>query len=265
MSKSARIWYQSMTPISRLPTYAKVLEAHAARVCSPGVTVHFNGLSDKWFGQDMPGQVFRYVYAKHVIQNDIIDTLRQAEADGYDAVVLGSFAASFLTEIRSVLSIPVVSMAESVLSVSCSMAETTAVVCLAQTQIPRVQKVLDAHPASQRIRSVVALQQPLDEASLNASFSDAGKIIEEFLSIARNAVQAGADAVIPAEGVLSELLVENRIRDVDGAVVVDVVSVSLLYAEMMINMARRTGTVAGRRWTYAIPPAGILKALDENK
>src|SRR5689334_16261621 len=133
MSTKTRIWYQSMTPFGHLPNYVSALKAHAEKVCSPGVEIRFNGLPEKWFSDHMPGEIFKYAYVKHVIQNEMIDVCRRAEQDGFDAIILGSFGASFLTEIRSVCSVPVVSMAESVLLVSCSLAESITVVCLAPT------------------------------------------------------------------------------------------------------------------------------------
>lgn len=118
-----RIWYQSMSPLGRLPNYKDSLQRHAQRVCQDGVEVSVNGASEKWFGAHMPGQIYRYAYAKHLIQNEIIGVCRRAEAQGYDAVILGSFSEPFLGEIRSVLNIPVVGMAESAMLLACSMAE----------------------------------------------------------------------------------------------------------------------------------------------
>lgn len=263
MSKGMKIWYQSMTPLGRLPNYVKALQAHAAAVCSEGVEVHFKGLPEKWFARHMPGEIFKYVYAKHVIQNEVIDVCRAAQKDGYDAIILGSFAASFLTEIRAACSVPVTSMAESVLQVSGSLAESMAVVCLAPAQIPRVQQTLERHANMRRIRCVEALQQPLHEGTLDKVFAEPQPVVAEFEAVARRAVAAGCDAVIPAEGVLSELLFANGVRTVDGAAIVDVVGVGVLYTEMLVNLQRRAGLGVGRRWTYALPPDDIFSILDE--
>ena len=86
-----------------------------------------------------------------------------------------------------------------------------------------------------------------------------------FRSTAQMAVDAGADVIIAAEGVLNEVMFWNDVKSIDGATVLDAVGASFLFAEMMVNMKRKMGLGVGRRWAYAIPPKDVLDALDSNQ
>jgi allantoin racemase len=259
-----RIWYQSMTPLGRLPNYKDCLQRHAERVCQDGVEISVNGASEKWFAAHMPGQIFRYAYAKHVIQGEIIGICRGAEAQGYDAVILGSFSEPYLVEIRSVLSIPVISMAESSMLLACSMAEQFSLVALSPSQVGRLRHVVERHGLGERMREIVTLAHPVHEKELDDAFAKPKAIIDDFSAAAKRAVDAGADVVIPAEGVLNEVIFWNEVKSIDSATVLDSVGASLLFAELMVNMKRKLGLGVGRRWAYAMPPADVMKALDAN-
>lgn len=87
----------------------------------------------------------------------------------------------------------------------------------------------------------------------------------DFASVARKAVDGGADAVIPAEGLLSELLYANRVTTIDDATVLDCVGAALLHAEMLVSAKSRLGLGVGRRWAYVRPPAELLAELRAGK
>lgn len=72
-------------------------------------------------------------------------------------------------------------------------------------------------------------------------------------------IEDGADAIIPAEGVLNELLVANRVQRIGEAAVLDSIGVTWNYAEMMVNPRRRTGLTVGRRWEYARPGPEVIE------
>jgi len=68
--------------------------------------------------------------------------------------------------------------------------------------------------------------------------------------------------VIPAEGVLNEVLFWEGVQSIGDATVMDCVGASLLYAELLVDLKRRVGIGVGRRWLYATPPPDLLKTLD---
>lgn len=259
-----RIWYQSMTDLGRLPNYRDALQRHVKLACQDDTEVSINGVPEKWFTGYLPAQMYRYAYAKHRIGHEIIGIARAAEAQGCDALILGSFSEPFLAEIRSLLNIPVISMAESAMLLACSMAERFSLVALGPGQLVRLRHVIERHGLGSRMGELATLSHPVHEKELDAAFSNPGAVIEDFRTSARRAVDAGADVVIAAEGVLNEVLFWNNVKSIEGATVLDAVGACLLYAELMVSMKRKLGLGAGRRWAYALPPADVLKILDAN-
>lgn len=260
-----RIWYQSMTQLGALSNYAAALAQRAARVCSEHVEVVFNGVSEHRYQGRMPADILKYPYAKLVLQSEAIDFCRRAERENFDAIVLGSFSEPFLQEIRSVVDIPVVSMPESSLLVACSLAEQFALITLAPSNVRRLKSLVRRHGLESRISGIYAVTRHLDEADLNAALKQPDAVIADFTAVGRNAVDAGADLVIPAEGILNLLLHANGVDTIAGATVQDCVGVAFLYAELLVNLKRRAGLGVGRRWTYAMPPPELMAQLDAHR
>jgi len=88
-------------------------------------------------------------------------------------------------------------------------------------------------------------------------------LIEGFTAVARRAIAEGADLVIPAEGVLNEVLQVHGVREIEGATVMDCVGAAFLQAELQVNAQRRLRLSVGRRWAYPRPPPEILARLHE--
>lgn len=260
-TRAMRLWYQSMTPLAHLPRYKAALEAHAREVCSPGVEVSVNGVSAAPYEGRMPADVLKYPFAKFVMQAEVIEISRQAERDGYDAVILGSFSDPFVPEIRSALDIPVVSMAEASMLLACSLAEQFALVTIAPPNAKRLRNVVKRHGMQNRVTEVLSLQHGMDEADLDRALAGGADVVADFQAVARTAVDAGADVVITAEGVLNEVVRQNGMKAVDGATVLDSVGASLLHAEQLVNVKRRLGVGVGRRWGYARPDPEMLARL----
>jgi len=90
----------------------------------------------------MPAEVHRYPYAKLTLQLDAIEFGMRAEREGFDAYIIGSFSEPFLQETRSVLDIPVVSLAEASLLTACSLSEQFALISLSSAYARRLRGVV---------------------------------------------------------------------------------------------------------------------------
>jgi Asp/Glu/hydantoin racemase len=258
-----RFWYQSAAPIRGLPHYRAALAKHARLALPDGPEVAFHGVREERYHGRLPAELHRYPYAKFVLQMDFIEFALQAEREGCEAFIVGSFSEPFLAETRSVVDIPVASLAEASLLAACSLAENFALISLNPGYARRLRGVVRRHGLESRLVDARATSTPHDEATVDAAFASPGELIDDFSAVAASLVEAGADVIIPAEGLLSELLHENGIKSVHGATVLDCVGVALLHADMMVKLKRTLGVGVGRRWAYARPPADMLRELRE--
>lgn len=256
-----KIWYQSMAPVARLPNYRKSLAAKALVASDGRIEAFVNGVREERYKGRLPADVHKYPYAKLVLQLDAIEFGMQAEKEGHAAYVIGSFSEPFLTETRSVLGIPVVSLAEAALLAACALGERFALVTLSAEYARRLRLVVRRHGLESRLTNVYATSRPMDEGDVERAFAAPAALIDDVTTIARRATGEGADVIIPAEGLLSEVLAQNRVTTIDQATIIDCVGAAVLHADFLIQAQRRLGMHVGRRWGYAKPPADLLADL----
>lgn len=100
-STGLRLWHQSMTELAGLGAYRDFLVAHAARVLSAEADVQVHGLREGTYHGRTPTSAVGNAFAYHSAVDQIIDHAIEAEREGFDAFVIGSFNEPMLREIRS--------------------------------------------------------------------------------------------------------------------------------------------------------------------
>lgn len=257
-----KLWYQSSVDYSRHPSFVSALKAHFARIASAGVEVTVHGM-DPDIGHGLPQPDI--IRSPAVFMNTVVPlymrNVRKAEAAGYDAFIVGTYAEPALVELRSLAGIPVVSAAESTLLTGCSIAPRIGLVTLSQLVVPFLEASIARHGLAHRVSGIHLVDQQMLETSLDAQFASPAAYIERFRAAARVAIAAGADAVIPAEGVVAAIVAVNGVTEVDEVPIVDGIGVPLLAAEMAVAMKERLGIEQSRRVAYTRPSPAALKAV----
>lgn len=262
MLRPMRIWHQSMTELDHNPAYRAALQSHVDRVAGPGTEVVLHGLAPGTYGA-APADVLRYPVLYHRILGQVLPLFERAESEGFDAVAIGSYSEPFLREARSMLDIPVTSMAESTLLTGASIARRSGLVTISAEIAWMARDIVSANRLEDRVAGVWTIVPAINEAQLGRAFAEPAQTLAAFTAAARTAIEAGSDVIIPAEGVLNELVVAHGLTEIDGVCVMDAVGVVIAHAQMLATLAARTGLHAGRRWHYPKPPAGVLAQLAE--
>lgn len=257
-----RIWHQSVTELEALPEYAASLARRFASVASPGTEVVLHGVPAGTYGSSSPAQALAYPSERHRIADLVLKQIERAESEGFDAVMLASFAEPALREARSSIDIPVTSMAESTLLSSCSVASRAGIVTISPAGVRMLQDGVARHRLDARVAAVVSLDPAVDEFVLQNAFKSPEAVRAAFENACRIAIEAGADVIIPGEGVLNELVAYLDIDEVDGVGVLDAVALTVLHTEMLIGAYRKGVLRTGRRWEYPKVPADVRQALD---
>lgn len=260
---SLQIWHQSVNELDHLGVYKRALEVHAAEVLNGDADVVVHGLPSGSYGGASATAVLGNAFAYHRILSRVIHNAIAAERQGYDAFVIGSFSEPFLREIRSAVDIPVASLTESGLLVGCSLGSYVALISNAPAVQWMTKVAVDKHRLAARVLDVAALDPPLDEPALARAYADPAPVIANFTAMAKRLVARGADVIIPAEGVLAELLVRHGVREIAGAPVMDVFAVTWAYALMEIRLWSRTGLRVGRSWHHRRDDPAIVARLWE--
>jgi len=245
-----RLHYQSNTSFASLPRYADALRKHARRVLGDAAEVSFHGLDERLYGGCHPGEVLRYPYLKHMVQDAALEACFQAARSGVDAFIVGSFSEPLLKASRSAVDLPVLSLPESAMLVACSLAERFALITLSGRQSLRVQEVVQRHGLGSRNAGCFDLGGRFTESDLEDALDRLDDVLAAFEAAGRRALDAGADVIVPAEGLLNEVVVAAGLQRLADAAVMDAVGVVLLHAQMMVRARHVLGLAVGREWSY---------------
>lgn len=249
-----RIWHQSAVELDSLPQYAESLSRRYAAIVAPDTEVVLHGVPSGTYGSSSPAQALADPAERQRVATLVLEQVRQAERQRFDAVMIASFFEPALREARASLRIPVTSMAESSYLAGCSVACQIGVVTISQAGVLMLQEGIARHGLESRVSPALSLETDVDEFEVQRAFSQPDKVRAAFENCCRKAIAAGADVLIPGEGVLNELAVHLGIREVDAVAVLDAVAITAMHTEMLVRAYRGAGLRTGRRWgSVAIP------------
>jgi allantoin racemase len=257
-----RIWHQSLTDLTLLPGYAGMLREHAGRICAADTTVDLHGLAPGTYPEGMPPiEMVRYRWAHHLAFVQIVENAIRAEREGYDAVAISCFVDPGLEEARSVVDIPVVSSLETALLVASATARSFGLMAIDEAMAVTLRELVHRYGYERRVAIVETIDPPVTEFELDEAFAWSPAFVDRFACQARGMIKAGADTIIPAEGVINTVLVRNGCQEVDGTPVLDSYGALLGFAEMLVQLRRRSGLRTSRGGAYARPPESLVRHL----
>lgn len=246
-----KIYIQSSTDISGLPTYLNGIKNHARAILPPEYSFEIGGVKNSYPAEFLSNE---FLNGREILQNII-----NAEKNGFDAVALHCFLDPVLDEARELVDIPVVSMAESSMLMTPMYGKKFAIVTytpqLAKKAFPNlIQKYGLTNSAVNSQYFEVSLEE------LENAFSNPEPIIEQFLDACERAVEQGAEVILPGCGLLNIICVQNNISKVrdTGATVLDVTGTTLKMADAQITLKQVSGTSISRNGYYESPKKSHL-------
>lgn len=249
-----KLWYQVSVDFSMHPSFARHLHDYTNRMSSPDTTVSVHGMDrDISHGLSQTDVLMSPASFTKTIVRLFMRNARKAEAEGYDAFVIGTYAEPALRELRSLVDIPVVSAAESSLLTAFTVAPKVALIGLSHETVPFLRASITRHQQQHRVSGIYIVNQVMTERTLDGQFDNPAAYIEQFIATARIAVSEGADAVVPAEGLVATIVGENDVREIDGVPVIDGIGVPVIAAEAAVTMRRRLNIGQSRLRAYIRP------------
>jgi len=256
-----KIWHQSMTELHDLGAYKTSLETHAKKILGKTGDVEVHGMPKGAYHGHSPTAALSNAFAHHRILDPILDNAVRAEQLGFDAFIVGSYSEPFIRELRSSVDIPIVSITEATLLISCSIGRLSAPIANDPGIAWIVRQSVESHGLSQRVLTPQSIEPALNEPEMAEAFANPEILIGYFQTAARRAIAEGADVIIPAEGVLSEFLYNNHINMIDDVPVLDSFGVVWTYAAMMVNLREKLGLSVSRKMHYQRNNPELITAL----
>lgn len=224
------------------------------------------------FVRDNAGETF-YPWLRHpraLLAVEVIERVRQAERDGYDAAFPGMcFGEFFLEESRQAVAMPVVGAAESSMIMAQLLGRKFAIVTTFQRFERPIEDRLRAHRWESRAitnRPVRSYTPELSQQMIEAYRGRPERMIEEFDQHAQECVKEGADVVICGCNPLGAALSKAGYREVagTGVPVVTALSSMIKQAEMLVDLRRSIGLAKSEALGggYMTTPSAVLEDME---
>jgi Asp/Glu/hydantoin racemase len=254
-----KIWYQSASGYRFEPVwdeYGRTIEAQCRKVLHADTQVYVTGIPV------MVRDVENWRPLQYYQNAQIMKNMHRAQAEGYDAFVIGCTLDTCLAEGKSMLDIPVVGISETAYRMAMTMGRMFAVVTSSSAFTEVFGEQVERYGvASRYLRGPYIV--PASEEEIAMALSRPQALIEKFNATAAKAVADGASVIVPAPAFLATLANRAALTQVDGALVLDTVSVAVKTAEMLVDL-RRAGVGPSRRnGVYSKPEASFERAALE--
>ncbi|MFN8222186.1 MAG: aspartate/glutamate racemase family protein [Gaiellales bacterium] len=247
-----RIWWQSFVDGAQNRPYIERLGGHLAEIADDGTTVDVSGITppDRHFGR-----LTEFRCAAIAIDNAI-----EAQAQGFDAFVMGHFQDPGLYEARSAVDIPVIGLGEVTMHWAAQLGRNLALISIDPVFERWHLEQGDLYGLAGRVSHVRGLGVVVEDfAPAFAGDHDAyARLVSSFRAIAQPLVDDGADVIIPAGALPGLLLAREHGMTVGHAPVVNCVVVALKLAEAATRIARLTGLGPSRGPSFARAPQGAI-------
>ena len=249
-----KICIQSGTPLGTSDIYKPYydsLKRHAQRVAAPDTVVAFPNL-----GQNYPGAA-RSMTHLHFVAHETIRSAMRAQKEGFDVFVTQCLDLGY-NELREMVDIPVVFMTQATLAYYSQLAPNFAFI----VNNVRLHHFFQALGERYKLTERMIPGGYVDFAFTNYAnlWHNPQPFIDEFMRVAKALVARGATSLYPAGLYLSQWLIDQNIREVDGAIIMDPLAIGIKMAELRQQLAP-IGITRYQAGAWAIPPADVRKIL----
>ena len=232
-----RIWHQGFVELDTLPVYVEALTHHVRAVASPGVTVDLHGLA-------------RGTYTPHRTAADIardpslvtlglvqvVENIRRAEREGYDAAAITIVQNIGLREARAAVAIPVASYGEAAMHVACMVGERFGVVAFDRAIAEIIEREIARLGLASRAVPIEVVDT--DYGGVVDAFDHPDRLVDAFTNTAERAIARGAESIIPGQTIMAEILWQQGVRSIHDTPILDALGVTIAMAELLVRLRR---------------------------
>ena len=248
-----RLWHQSFTEIDKMPSYKSAMQEHLEKVAAPGTEIVMHGTAPGTHTTKYPGRDISYPYVQHLHSLQFLESVIQAEKEGYDAYLLSTLPDPYLQVAQSIVDIPVVGFGFSSMHTAAYLGRRFGIVCFIEELVPY-------YAENVRKYGLESLAGPVRYLGLGfrdvyGGFKDPSRVVEAFTRVVRELITEGVDVVIPGEAPLGLLLQRAGIHRIDEVPVVDGLATTVKAAEMLVGLQRSSNMRVTRQGSFFARPA----------
>jgi len=189
-----------------------------------------------------------YHYYEHLIIDEMLHLLKNAEREGYDAFVIGCFYDPGLREAREIVSMPVIAPAETCMHVASTLGHKFSIIVGRRKWIPKMEDNAYVYGLERKLASFREMKLSVPQMVKNP-----GNTKEAILKAAKKAVEEDGAEVIVLGCTMESGFIKDLIR-ILGVPVLDAVVISWKFAEMCADLYHQFGLSHCKIGGYESPP-----------
>lgn len=241
-----KIWHQCTSDLSTAVTFQENMRRHIEKVVDPEDSVTVHGMPKGFFGSGSAVKAMEAPYLEFLCEIFFCEAALTAEREGYDAMTIGCYMDTGLQLARSLVDIPVLSVTETSVMAASSLGKSYGVVTVEPYMAETFTEKAGLYGNPNKLAAVVATQPPISVVEMERP-ELAAAAEEKFLAYCRKAIDAGADVLIPGEGMLNEFAYSRGLTCCDGVPILDGYAVLWRYAKLMHKLKLTSGLGVSRK------------------
>jgi Asp/Glu/hydantoin racemase len=253
-TKRFRIWAQGATDQVAHHNYLAALLPHMKACCDPDFELEFKTMT--------PSVTTVHAVSEHRFSREVIRGAIQAERESYDVFFMNHFQDVGLYDARASVNIPVLGLGEATLLHACTMGRKLGLLAINPAFIPTHTEQVHRYGLQQRIAGIRAINANIaDYMEAFAAPAKKAELWALFEGEARRLIDAGADIIVPTGGIPMMLFSYDPCANVDGAPILNGVTVVIKAAEMAVKLKRLGFPTASRhpQSGFALPSPYALQ------
>ena len=238
-TKKQRIWAQGATDQVGHRNYLAALLPHMKACTDSDFELEFKTMT--------PSVTTVHALSEFRFSRAVIRGAIQAEREGYDVFFMNHFQDVGLYDARASVNIPVLGLGEATLLHACTMGRKLGLLAINPAFIPTHAEQVHRYGLQQRIAGIRAINANIgDYMEAFASPAKKAELWAIFEREARRLIDAGADIIVPTGGIPMMLFGNEPGANVDGAPILNGVTVVIKAAEMAVKLKRLGFPIASR-------------------
>jgi allantoin racemase len=258
-----RIWEQGLVATYSLPGYKELILEHYAAFKRPDTVIEVHGVRDvaNEASARIAGKAVQFAYLQRFHDTAVIENVRRAEREGFDAVIIGAMQDPGLAVARTVVDIPVLGYGEVSLLVGCMHGSRSGFIAINPDMGPCLDQMIRDYGMQSRTAPIEYMECGYQDLH-DAVNGRPQRFLAAFKAAAQRTMkQHGVDVILPGQTIITELLWREGIKELDRALVLDPRLPLLRMAEMLVDMRKAGFGISRRGFNWAKPPADVEKAL----
>ncbi len=260
-----RIWHQSMAVLRDVPEYTAALNKRLPTIVRPDTEVVMHGLAVGTMDHaNYPKEDLGSAYLMYAHGNQFIAAGLDAQAQGFDAMVLATLGNPMLPEIRSLVNIPVVGYGDTSFRLAALYGKRFGLMFFNTVRLGFWREYFRINGLSESFAGIVPAGVSFqDVVAAHADDKKRDEVIRAISVTAEHMVNdLGVNVIVPGEMPLNLLLANAKVSSIAGATIIDGLALSFKTAEMMVDLQRATGMIQSRAgWGHNQPSAGRLEQV----